>query len=266
MTTYLKSISRQPLLTPAEEKELGARSLQGDLTARRELVERNLRLVVNFAKQYYRHSDFMDLIQEGNLGLIRAAEKYDPAVGTRFSTYAWFWIQQGIFRYFKRERTIRLPESLVETMVRCDRVEEMLHQELGREPTEEELAVEMGMTTEKMLEMQQHTLEAASLDTMLVNYEGEETHLQALVPSVLEDLARQTDLSLLTERFGCLMVSLPSREQLVVERRFGLNEERPHTLEEVSHLLCVSRERIRQIEQQALGRLRSLTAPQEAVA
>ncbi|APC07746.1 RNA polymerase sigma factor RpoD [Neomoorella thermoacetica] len=254
---YLKEIGRVPLLTPEEEIELAKRMEAGDEEAKRRLAEANLRLVVSIAKRYVgRGMLFLDLIQEGNLGLIKAVEKFDYRKGYKFSTYATWWIRQAITRAIADQaRTIRIPVHMVETINKLIRVQRQLLQELGREPTPEEIAHEMDIPVERVREIQKIAQEPVSLETPIG--EEEDSHLGDFIED--EDAqapAEAASFMLLREQLEEVLNSLTPREKRVLRLRFGLDDGRARTLEEVGQEFGVTRERIRQIEAKALRKLR----------
>lgn len=254
---YLKEIGRVPLLTSSEEVELAKRMEAGDEEAKRRLVEANLRLVVSIAKRYVgRGMLFLDLIQEGNLGLMKAVEKFDFRKGFKFSTYATWWIRQAITRAIADQaRTIRIPVHMVETINKLVRVTRQLLQELGREPTPEEVAEEMGMPVERVHEIHKIAQEPVSLETPIG--EEEDSHLGDFIPD--DDAPAPADAAayaLLREQLDDVLSTLTLREQKVLRLRFGLEDGRSRTLEEVGQEFGVTRERIRQIEAKALRKLR----------
>ena len=257
---YLKEIGRIPLLSSEEEIELAKRMEMGDEEAKKKLSEANLRLTVSIAKRYSgRGMQFLDLIQEGNLGLIKAEEKFDYRKGYKFSTYATWWIRQSITRAIADQaRTIRIPVHMVETMNRVNRTSRRLLQEYGREPTPEEIAVTMNLPVERILEVSKISQEPVSLETPIG--EEEDSHLGDFiqdehVPVPSEEAAH----TLLREQLEEVMDTLSDREQKVLALRFGLEDGKPHTLEEVGRDFQVTRERIRQIEAKALRKLRHPT-------
>ena len=254
---YLKEIGKIPLLKPHEEIEYAKRMMEGDEVAKQRLVEANLRLVVSIAKRYVgRGMLFLDLIQEGNLGLIKAVEKFDYERGFKFSTYATWWIRQAITRAIADQaRTIRIPVHMVETINKLIRVSRQLLQELGRDPKPEEIAKEMDMSEEKLREIMKIAQDPVSLETPIG--EEEDSHLGDFIPD--EDAlapAEAAAYSLLKDQIEEVLGSLNEREQKVLKLRFGLEDGRARTLEEVGKEFDVTRERIRQIEAKALRKLR----------
>lgn len=255
---YLKDIGKVPLLSSEEEVELAKRMLEGDEEAKQKLSEANLRLVVNIAKRYVgRGMLFLDLIQEGNLGLMKAVEKFDYTKGFKFSTYATWWIRQAITRAIADQaRTIRIPVHMVETINRQVRAQRALLQELGREPTPEEIADYMGISADKVVEIQKIAQDPVRLETPIG--EEEDSHLvdfiedtKTVAPS---EMAAQ---SMLREQLIAALHKLTPREEKVIRLRYGLDDGRTRTLEEVGKEFNVTRERIRQIEAKALRKLRN---------
>ena len=254
---YLKEIGKVPLLTAEEEIELAKRMEEGDEDAKKKLSEANLRLVVSIAKRYVgRGMLFLDLIQEGNLGLIKAVEKFDYRKGYKFSTYATWWIRQAITRAIADQaRTIRIPVHMVETINKLIRVSRQLLQEYGREPLPEEIAEEMGIPVEKVREIIKIAQEPVSLETPIG--EEEDSHLGDFIPD--EDApapAEAAAFTMLKEQLMSVLSTLTPREEMVLKLRFGLEDGRARTLEEVGKEFKVTRERIRQIEAKALRKLR----------
>ena len=254
---YLKEIGKIPLLGMEDEVELAKKMELGDPEARKRLAESNLRLVVSIAKRYVgRGMQFLDLIQEGNLGLIKAVEKFDYTKGYKFSTYATWWIRQAITRAIADQaRTIRIPVHMVETINRLVRTSRQLLQELGREPTTEEIAARLDLPVERVSEIMKMSQEPVSLETPIG--EEEDSHLGDFIQDdnvlVPQDAAAFT---LLHEQLMEVLLTLTEREQKVLRLRFGLDDGRPRTLEEVGKQFNVTRERIRQIEAKALRKLR----------
>ena len=254
---YLKEIGKVPLLTAEEEIELAKRMEKGEEEAKKRLCEANLRLVVSIAKRYVgRGMLFLDLIQEGNLGLIKAVDKFDYTKGYKFSTYATWWIRQAITRSIADQaRTIRIPVHMVETINKLIRVSRQLLQTYGREPTPDEIAKEMGISVEKVREIQKIAQEPVSLETPIG--EEEDSHLGDFIPD--EDVpapAEAAAFSMLKEQLVEVLDTLTEREQKVLKLRFGLEDGRARTLEEVGKEFDVTRERIRQIEAKSLRKLR----------
>ena len=254
---YLKEIGKVPLLTAEEEIDIAQRMEEGDEEAKRKLAEANLRLVVSIAKRYVgRGMLFLDLIQEGNLGLIKAVEKFDYRKGYKFSTYATWWIRQAITRAIADQaRTIRIPVHMVETINKLIRVSRQLLQELGREPTPEEIAREMAISEDKVREIIKIAQEPVSLETPIG--EEEDSHLGDFIPD--DDApapAEAASFTLMKEQLMNVLDTLTPREEKVLRLRFGLDDGRQRTLEEVGREFKVTRERIRQIEAKALRKLR----------
>ena len=254
---YLKEIGKVPLLSADEEVELAKRMENGDIEAKKKLAEANLRLVVSIAKRYVgRGMLFLDLIQEGNLGLIKADEKFDYKKGYKFSTYATWWIRQAITRAIADQaRTIRIPVHMVETINKYVRVQRQLLQELGREPQPEEIAKHMNMPVDRVREIQKISLEPVSLETPIG--EEEDSHLGDFIQDDNVPVpAEAAAFTLLREQLDEVLGTLTEREQKVLKLRFGLEDGRARTLEEVGKEFKVTRERIRQIEAKALRKLR----------
>ena len=254
---YLKEIGKVSLLTQEEEIELAVRMSQGDEEAKRRMAEANLRLVVSIAKRYVgRGMLFLDLIQEGNLGLIKAVEKFDYTKGYKFSTYATWWIRQAITRAIADQaRTIRIPGHMVETINKVIRVSRQLLQELGHDPSAEEIAAEMNIPVEKVRDILKIAQEPVSLETPIG--EEEDSHLGDFIPD--EDASEPSEaasFSLLKEQLMSVLATLTPREEKVLRLRFGIEDGRTRTLEEVGKEFNVTRERIRQIEAKALRKLR----------
>ena len=254
---YLKEIGKIKLLTPEEELETAKRMAEGDEEARKRMSEANLRLVVSIAKRYVgRGMQLLDLIQEGNLGLMKAVEKFDYTKGYKFSTYATWWIRQSITRAIADQaRTIRIPVHMVETINRVLRTSHSMVQTLGREPTTEEVAKELHMDVPKVEEIMKIAQEPVSLETPVG--EEEDSHLGDFIQD--DDASQPSEeasYTLLREQLEDVLATLTSREQQVLRMRFGLQDGKPHTLEEVGKEFDVTRERIRQIESKALRKLR----------
>lgn len=257
---YLREIGKIPLLTPEEELKTAKKAAKGDKKAKDKMVEANMRLVVSIAKKYSgRGLDFLDLIQEGNTGLIRAVEKFDPDKGFKFSTYATWWIRQAITRAIADQgRTIRIPVHMVETINKVMRVSRKLTAELNREPTAKEIAKEMNMDVEKVEYVMKIKQETASLDAS-VGKDGDDE--DSVLGDFVEDEERVSPEDaaanqMLKEQLAEIISTLSDREQKIIKLRFGIGGGRPHTLEEVGAEFSVTRERIRQIEAKALSKLR----------
>ena len=254
---YLKDIGKIPLLTPEREAYLAERISLGDKQAKDELTEANLRLVVNIAKRHVgKGMYFLDLIQEGNLGLMKAVEKFDHSKGFKFSTYATWWIRQAITRAIADQaRTIRIPVHMVETIHKVSRTARQLLQELGREPTTDEIAEQLGMTADKVREIMKIAQDPVSLETPIG--EEEDSHLGDFVEdSESPAPSDSASYALLREQLCNVLRTLTPREEQVIKLRFGLEDGRPRTLEEVGRQFQITRERIRQIEAKALRKLR----------
>ena len=254
---YLKEIGKVSLLSAEEEIELAAKMSEGDEEARRRMAEANLRLVVSIAKRYVgRGMMFLDLIQEGNLGLIKAVEKFDYTKGYKFSTYATWWIRQAITRAIADQaRTIRIPVHMVETINKVIRVSRQLLQELGHDPSPEEIAAEMGIPVEKVRDILKIAQEPVSLETPIG--EEEDSHLGDFIPDEdASEPAEAASFALLKEQLMTVLGTLTPREAKVLRLRFGIEDGRTRTLEEVGREFNVTRERIRQIEAKALRKLR----------
>ena len=257
---YLREIGKIPLLTPEEEADLAQRIVKGDKKAKDKMVESNMRLVVSIAKRYGgRGLDFLDLIQEGNTGLLRAVEKFDPDKGFKFSTYATWWVRQAITRAIADQaRTIRIPVHMVETINKVLRTTRKLTSELNREPTNEEIAEELGMEPSKIDYVMRIKQDIASLDAS-VGREGDDE--DSVLGDFVEDEERDSPEDsaanqILKEQLSEIIATLTDREQKIIRLRFGIGGGRPHTLEEVGNEFDVTRERIRQIEAKALSKLR----------
>ncbi len=256
---YLKEIGKTPLLTKEEERELAKRVEKGDEEARQKLMKANLRLVVSIAKRYINrtpHLSILDLIQEGNIGLSRAVEKFDYRKGFKFSTYATWWIRQAITRALAdQSRTVRIPVHMVETISKYTQMRRQLIQELGREPLAEEIAAEMGMDVEKIRHIQKISQEVLSIETPIGD--EEDSTLSDFIPDEKNATPAQlTARALLRDLIKEILVDLTEREQKILKMRFGLEDGVTHTLEEVGKAFGVTRERIRQIEAKALEKIR----------
>lgn len=256
---YLREIGKVSLLKGEEEVELAKRITRGDVAARKKLTEANLRLVVSIAKKYMgRNLGLLDLIQEGNLGLFRAVEKFDWRKGYKFSTYATWWIRQAITRALAdQSRTIRIPVHMVETLNKYAQAERSLVQDLGREPLPEEIAAEMGIEVEKVYHLKKISQETVSIDSPVGEDDGEDSSLGDFI--VDEDTTKPNEVAgrqILKEYVGNILNDLDPREQKILKMRFGLEDGVTHTLEEVGEEFGVTRERIRQIESKALERIR----------
>ena len=261
---YLREIGDIPLLSQEEELELAQKAVKGDKKAKDKLAESNMRLVVSIAKKYSgRGLDFLDLIQEGNTGLLRAVEKFDPEKGFKFSTYATWWIRQAITRAIADQaRTIRIPVHMVETINKVMRTKRRLTQELNREPSDAEVAEAMGMDAEKIEYVMRIRQDIASLDAS-VGRDGDDD--ESVLGDFIEDSERDspeeaTANQILKEQIAEILTTLSEREQKIIRLRFGIGGGRPHTLEEVGNEFSVTRERIRQIEAKALAKLRNAGA------
>jgi RNA polymerase primary sigma factor len=254
---YLKDIGKVPLLSAAEELELAKRMAEGDEEAKKQLINANLRLVVSIAKRHVgRGMQFLDLIQEGNLGLLKAVDKFDYTKGFKFSTYATWWIRQAITRSLADQaRTIRIPVHMVETINKLTKVSRTLLQKLGREPMQAEIAEAMGISESKVVEIQKIAQDPVSLETPIG--EEDDSHLGDFIED--KSTASQIDIAegrMLKEEIEEILSTLAPREAMVLILRYGLRDNRPRTLEEVGKVFNVTRERIRQIEAKALRRLK----------
>ena len=256
---YLKDIGKVPLLTPEQEKDLAKKVMQGDQYAKSVLCESNLRLVVSVAKKYVGKTSmsFLDLIQEGNMGLLRAVDKFDYTKGFKFSTYATWWIRQAITRAMAdQSRTIRIPVHMVETINKCVKVSRTLMQKLGRDPTIEEIAKEMDLSVAKVMEIQKTAQDPISLETPM-GEEDDGKMADVIVDESAKSPIESATQTLLREQLLAVIDTLTPREQEVIRQRYGLLDGRQKTLEEVGREFHVTRERIRQIEAKALRKLKN---------
>jgi len=263
LTQYLQEVGLTPLLTPEQEKSLATKIQRNmDEPSRQQMMKANLRLVVSIAKNYVPGSDpelLLDLIQEGNIGLMKAVDRFKPEHNTRFSTYAVYWIRQAIFRALKSRRVVRLPENVVDRVLRVRRRRQELYQLLGRSPTSKELAQDLGVTMKAFSLLEEASRDIVSLDqTVRGKNSSEETKLQELIEDVdspspdqiLRDMMMKSNINQAVS-------TLPSREKKIVELRFGLQDNIPHTLEDIGKKFGISRERVRQLQKSALERLRA---------
>lgn len=256
---YLRQISRIPLLTAEEEKEICALVAKGNEAARNKLIESNLRLVVSVAKKYISRTKipFLDLVQEGNIGLIRATEKFNPELGYKFSTYAVWWIKQSISRaVVEQSRAIRLPTYVIEQLTKLGRVNLELYQELKREPTISEIAARMGIEESKVKELQAIIKEPVSIDQS-INDEDDATIGDLVADESYEAPIENVFKEHVTKRVKEVLLTLDDREADVISRRYGLYSTKPQTLEEIGKVLGITKERVRQIEDKALRKLRN---------
>ena len=267
---YLEEIGQTPLLTAEQEAELATKiQANKDEDSRQLLMRANLRLVVSIAKQYAVPRDpesLLDLIQEGNLGLMRAVDRFRPEFKTRFSTYGVYWIRQAVLRALKSRRMVRLPENVVDQVIQMRRVRQSLYQVLGRWPTPEELAGEMELSIKKIRMLEEAGSEIVSLDQPVRGKEGEEeTQLKELIEDIDALSPNQvTQREIVRSEIRSAVESLPPRERKILELRFGLGDNRPYTLEEIGEEFGISRERVRQLQNVALGRLRRRKSMQQA--
>ncbi len=259
---YLKEIGRIPLLTAEEELELGRQIAEGDTEARRKMEEANLRLVVAVAKHYAgKGMQFMDLIQEGNIGLMRAVEKFDYTKGSKFSTYAVWWIKEAILRALdSQSREIRVPVRVAQNMNKISKTERMMEQTLGREVAAEEIAKELHMTTEEVERMQSYIKNPVSLETPVGD--EEDSNLEDFIEDTQEPTPEEAVAALVQkEEVQEMLSTLTEKEQKILRLRYGLEDGNVHTLEETGQILGVTRERIRQLESRALEKLRKSAGP-----
>lgn len=262
LTQYLREVGETPLLT-AEEEQLLARRIQRyhDEAARQQMMRANLRLVVSIAKKYAPSNDsdmLLDLIQEGNLGLMRAVIRFKPERHTRFSTYGVYWIKQAILRALKSRRIVRLPENVVDKVLEMQRVRQRLYQIIGREPVVTEIALEMNLTLSEVLRLEEASTEVVSLDrTIRGSDDDDETHLQEMLEDLEAPQPEQVARSeIVREAIRSEVLTLPARERKILELRFGLINDKPQTLEDIGRQFGISRERVRQLQNSALLRLR----------
>lgn len=261
LTQYLREIGRTPLLKAAEEKQLAERIQAGDSAARQHMLMANLRLVVNIAKQYVPSNDpelLMDLIQEGNLGLMKAVDRFKPEFNTRFSTYGVYWIRQAVLRALKSRRLVRIPENVFDRMMEMQRTRQRLYQALGRAPLPEELAQEMGAQAAEIRRLEEVSSDIVSLERSVRSGDSqEETRLSDLLED--EDAQAPVELaqtSFIRDEIREAVSTLPDRERSIIDARFGLKGNNPKTLEEIGEDFGISRERVRQLQNIALNRLR----------
>lgn len=258
INAYIKSISKIPLLSPEEEKELGARIAKGDNNAREKLIESNLRLVVSIAKHYTYRSKipFLDLIQEGNIGLTHAVEKWDYTMGYKFSTYATYWIKQAISKAVtEHSRSIRVPMHVIEQLNKLNKTSRILFQELKREPSAKEIAALMGVEEKKVRELQSIVKDPISID-QTINDEEDATIGDLIADEDYESPIESIYREQTSTAIDCVLKTLDSREADIIKLRYGLNGKKPQTLDEIGKEYNLSKERIRQIEEKALSKLR----------
>jgi len=266
---YLTEIGETPLLTAQEEVKLATRiQKDGDEAARQQMMRANLRLVVNIAKQYstsYDPDALLDLIQEGNIGLMRAVDRFDPEFKTRFSTYGVYWIRQAILRALKSRRLVRLPENVVDRVLQMQRMRQSLYQTLGRWPTPEELASELKLSAVALRQLESASTDVLSLHQPVRSKDGDgETQLQELLEDTEALSPNQvTQRELVRDEIREAVATLPPREKKILDLRFGLTDERPHTLDEIGREFGISRERVRQLQNVALVRLRQRRGVQQ---
>ena len=257
---YLREIGRTPLLKGVEEKELAKRIIKGEEDARQKLIKANLRLVVSIAKRYINRGplSISDLIQEGNIGLFKAVEKFDHRKGFKFSTYATWWIRQAITRALAdQSRTIRIPVHMVETISKFTQTKRKLAQELGREPLAEEIAIQMGLSVDKVRHIQKISQEVISLESPVGDSDDKSTLAEFIKDEKSLTPSQATSQELLRDQIRDILNDLTERERVILEMRFGLSDGVTHTLEEVGKVFNVTRERIRQIESKALERIKA---------
>jgi RNA polymerase primary sigma factor len=261
LAAYLKEIGTVALLTAQEESELATKIQSGDEEARQRMMRANLRLVVNIAKQYSPRNEpdaLLDLIQEGNIGLMRAVDRFKPEFGTRFSTYGVYWIRQAILRALKSRRLVRLPENVVDRMLLMQRTRQRLYQILGRDPSGEELAKEMKTSAAEIQRLEVAATEIVSLESTVRGSDEGETSLQELIEDTeVEEPQDLAHASFTQQQVQAAVATLPPRERRIVDARFGLSNNQPKTLEEIGADFGISRERVRQLQNVALERLRT---------
>lgn len=264
--TYLNEMGRFPLLTADEQLILAQKYKEGDETAKQQMVESNLRLVVSVAKRYVGHGvPILDLIQEGNIGLMRAIDKFEPSMGYKFSTYATWWIRQAITRYIAdTSRSIRLPVHMNELIYKINRITKNLISELGRNPTDAEIAEAVGITVKKLDVVRSFSVDINSLDTP-IGEDEEATVGDFISDDRFESAVTIAEKASLSDDLRAALNTLTDREREIIELRFGLNDDNPRTLEEVGDMYHVTRERIRQIESKALGKLRHPTRKRKLI-
>ena len=265
LKTYLKEVRNTPLLKPEEEIALSKRIKKGDEQARKKMIQANLRLVISISKRYMRLGiPFLDLIEEGNLGLMKAVDKFDPKKGYRFSTYAVWWIKQAITRYMaEQSKTIRVPVYMNELIAKWKKTKEQFSQKIKRAPTDEEITKKMKISKEKMAQINFWLSSKTSSLEAPIDAEGESQVLDLVEDQTAVSPDAEIGRLLDKERLGNLLEIMSAREREILDMRFGLADGKPHTLAEVAKKIGVSRERIRQIEEQALKKLRKFIAQQE---
>lgn len=260
---YLTEIGRVPLLTGQEEQTLARRiQEQNDKVARQQMLRANLRLVVNMAKRYVPDNDpemLLDLIQEGNVGLLKAVDRFKPDRQTRFSTYAVYWIRQAILRALKNRRVVRLPENVVDAVLKMQRTRQQLYQVLGRQPTSEELGRELKISAVELGRLEEAAIDVVSLDRLVRGRtDDDEAQLQDLLEDVEAPVpGEETQRELVRGMVTSAVQTLPQRERRIIEMRYGLGAENPATLEDIGHRFGISRERVRQLQNVALKRLKA---------
>lgn len=268
LAAYLREIGRVDLLTGPQEQELAKKIQAGDRKARSHMMKANLRLVVNIAKQYSPRNEpdaLLDLIQEGNIGLMRAVDRFKPEFNTRFSTYGVYWIRQAILRALKSRRLVRLPENVVDRMLLMQRTRQKLYQLLGRDPSGEELAKEMKTSASEIERLEIAANDIISLESTVRGSDEGETSLQELLSDNQADEPQDlADASFMQQQVQAAVATLPPRERRIVDARFGLSSNQPKTLEEIGEDFGISRERVRQLQNVALDRLRNRHAIQQA--